>query len=242
MTLFKDEHGINSRNRDNQRYYLGRLADICREAFADASKTSEILRRELGISEAFEKKQEHDPKHNRCEGCGNDRATEKRICRCMFYYNNNYPKKCENVCKLRRKWKNIGKYKIVEYEWPTKYVIKNIGGIDLIIESESEPKEKYGVEVKPESSKETLSRMVAEILTYTTDTYSDFKPAIAVFKDSKQYKDIEYLKKEKNMEWGEIVKHIKVFVIIVAKKDGIHEFEFKEDKWKININDLNFAH
>ena len=102
-----------------------------------------------------------------------------------------------DICQIFKRWKNTGDIKVVEYEWPPKYVMTGIGGIDLILETPDG--KQYGAEVKPYYSHETISRMVAEILTYTLDS-NDYSPAIAVFeknieenKESDQYKAIKNL-------------------------------------------------
>ena len=84
----------------------------------------------------------------------------------------------------------------------------------------------YAVEVKPQNSSETLVRMFAEILTYTTDY--DYKPAICFFEGSKQMKDYETLMAEKNEDLSYLCKYIKVFYFATEQKDNFVEFEIKE--------------
>lgn len=167
--------------------------------------------------------QEHIPNHNGCDGCETSTKTEKRMCRCMYYFNSSFEKNSCRGCKLERKWKNVGNINITEYEYPTKYVLEKVGGIDLIFD------DKYAVEVKPKGSKETLTRMFAEILTYTIDY--DYKPAICFFEGSKQMRDfmILYNNPETKDDLLYICKYIKVFYFnIVREVDGIYEFEIRE--------------
>lgn len=234
MELYKDEKGINHRTKIIQNKYIEELADICKEAFSDFEKKDSVLRKRLRIPKNVPATPKHDPCHKKCEGCGSDRKTEKRICRCMYYYNQNrWPKKCEkekNSCQIFAKWINKGKIEVIQYEWPTEYVLKKVGGIDLILRDQSGVE--YGVEVKPYGSKETVSRMVAEILSYTIGTPFNgiaIKPAIAVFAGSEQFKMIEYLRKDNNENWKTIESYVQVFIINYSIKD--HEAKFIIEKF-----------
>ena len=225
MEPFKDEKGINYTGINYQREYLKKVADICKKAFEKGVNKNEILKKELRIPSTRADNAEHKPEHFICKGCKSNARREKRICRCMYYYNQDkYPRLCDSDdCKIPLRWKNTGTIKVKEYEWPTEYVMKHIGGIDLILEDGEGTK--YGVEVKPYYSKETISRMFAEILSYTIDT--DYKPAIAVFRDSEQRKMIDYFRKENNPDLKEIEEHVKVFTITYEEKGNIATFSIE---------------
>ncbi len=233
IVLYKDQKDINHRTLKVQYKYLGELAKICKEASSNPQKKNSILKKGLKIPETIAETPMHNWAHEECIGCDTNTKTEKRICRCMYYNNQQkWPKLCEKdskECKFFAKWVNKGKIKIIEYEKPTKYVLKHVGGIDLILQTLDG--KKYGVEVKPygPNSYETVGRMVAEILSYTID--DELNPGIAVFKDSYQYKMIKRLNEEKNKDWEIIKKNIKVFVIKYEITGNIADFEidFFED-------------
>lgn len=214
-TIFKDNESINHRSEIKEQ--MRELANIVKRA--EQSSDMKQTLRNLLINK-LESKGEHTPNHNGCTGClDSGRLTEKRLCRCMYYFNAGKDKACD-VCKIEKKWKNIGSITVTEYEYPTKYVLDKVGGIDLIFDNT------YAVEVKPQNSSETLVRMFAEILTYTTDY--DYKPAICFFEGSKQMKDYETLMAEKNEDLSYLCKYIKVFYFATEQKDNIVEFEIKE--------------
>ena len=117
----------------------------------------------------------------------------------MYYYNlDNSNAKCAD-CLFTAPWKNVGDYEILDYEVPMPTVWNKVGGIDLLLKNKQDDTI-YAVEVKPEKSKETLVRMVAEILTYVeisdyqVEKYGKVKPAICFFKDSIQWKDYDTYK------------------------------------------------
>lgn len=214
-TIFKDNESINHRSEINKQ--IKELADKVKQA--EHSSDMKQTLRQLLIND-LESKGEHIPNHNGCTGClDSGRITEKRLCRCMYYYNSKKEKICD-ACKIEKKWKNIGSTAVTEYEYPTKYVLDKVGGIDLIFDNT------YAVEVKPQNSSETLVRMFAEILTYTMDY--DYKPAICFFEGSKQMKDYEKLMAEKNEDLIYLCQYIKVFYFAIEQKDNIVEFEIKE--------------
>lgn len=226
MELYKDKNGINHRPVDVQYDFIANLAEICDEAFEDLYNKDNVLKEKLGMVDNISLNTKHNPNHKACDGCDSARMTEKRICRCMYYYNQDkLPKLClANNCSIKLKWKNTGKIEVVEYEWPTEFVTKGVGGIDLILKDQDETY--YGCEVKPCDSDETLGRMVAEILSYTIGTpYSKtLKPAIAVFNGSEQYKMLVRLHQEDNKNWERIEKYIQVFVITYDTNDGEAKF------------------
>ena len=143
--LIKDEKTINQRTEQTYLDNCKRLNKLIEEAEINNSWD------EIFLDKTFKKENLHIPVHEKCGMTKNDSDTvyEKRICRCMFY-------------------KNISKrYLITDAEKPTQKVIKSCGGIDLVIVDKLDNNKEYAVEVKPDYSKETIVRMVAEIFTYT---------------------------------------------------------------------------
>lgn len=213
--LFKDDRRIN--HRSNYLEMAHELASLIKKAIEE----NDFARYFLDDSKI--KEQMHVPVH---DGCGfketdSDRNTEKRICRCMFYYRDSC-EKC-TICHLSQKYRNVSKrFSIVDAEVPTEFVIESCGGIDLIVRDE-EDEQNYAVEVKPKYSKETLVRMIAEILTYTIGT--NYRPAIAFFGKSRQDKDYNNL--QENDDFKYILEQVDVFRIEeISEKDGIIDFEF----------------
>lgn len=183
---FKDCETINQRR--SQLANINILADLVKD----------LEKRKVTHFNGDKEKKEHNPKREKCDYKNSDdsdkniRTTEKRMCRCMYYYNlRRNEERCNQNCNYPEKWMNISPYTIEDYEYPSKYVNKGIGGVDLLIHKEDK---KYVVEIKPERSTETIVRMIAEILTYVMDVnFKDYEPAICFFKDSKQDKDYEEL-------------------------------------------------
>ena len=224
MTPFKDIKELNYSAMKCEKEYISLLAKICNNAFSNGAQKDEMLKKKLHIPPISTKP--HDPGHNGCKGCDTATRTEKRICRCMYYYNRDgFLRACDTNkgCKFYKKWKNVGRIKIIEYEWPTEYVMPKMGGMDLILEDTDG--EKYGTEVKPEYSKETVGRMVAEALSYTIET--EYKPAIAVFENSKQREMIHNLRQERNSDWATIENYVRVFIISYKDKGKIAEFKIE---------------
>lgn len=206
QVLYKDNLYINQRSK-----YLENckeLANLIKKAkeeqnyfkyFLDDSKVS---------------KQYSNPEHQKCDMPvdGSNRMTEKRICRCMYYYGENI-EKCEK-CPLKQKYKNVsGRFKVIDYEVPMLFVTDDCGGIDLLIE-DIKSNEKYAVEVKPKNSSETLVRMIAEIFTYTANNIGNYKRAIAFFKGSQQEQDYFNAKYNQNEDFNYILSQVTVFRII----------------------------
>lgn len=224
--LFKDKDNINQRNKDTYRNNIKELADLIREADKNNTSYSDFLLDELFIPKPKKKYQFDQEKHSSCKYKDShgktDKKTEKRICRCMKYYN---PKSdiCQK-CSFEQKYSNKGKYIVSDYEVPTKYVIKSVGKIDLLIEGDGK---KYAVELKPEgSNKETLVRMIAEILTYMLDIdkdkYKDCKPAICFFKNSVQYKDYIEYQNDENFKF--LLTKVDVFYITYDVNGDVAEY------------------
>jgi hypothetical protein len=100
-----------------------------------------------------------------------------------------------------------------------------VGGMDLIIR---DGEQEYAVEVKPKDSHrpETLTRMFAEILTYTLEYENGVrKPAICFFEGSEQWKEYSDLKKKGNKSLEYIEQFIKVYYFKVQEKGSVREFE-----------------
>ena len=203
-----------------EKRFIKEIADRCREAYKNNVLDAKVLSDFLIDATATKGKQK-TPEHSGCDGFKNTPRSggEKQICHCMFYFNSDFPKKCKESCDFVP-WKKVGEITVDEFEYPSKYKIPGIGGIDLVLKYKNEI---YGAEVKPPDSGETVSRMIAEILTYyVVDKNIDFKPAIAVFRGSYQYNII--VKLEKDEDWLEIREHIMVFVIDYKEKKDVKEF------------------
>lgn len=230
---FKDSDTIN--HRSAQEKNLKRLADILK---SDNYK-SELIKAET-------KEKEHKPDHSYCDykQTDSERVTEKRICRCFYFYNNTSDElKCRN-CKFVFKKRNIGDITIIDYEVPTKYVIDGVGGIDWVLQDKGEM---LAAEVKPCSSNETLVRMLAEAATYTIDT--DYIPAVCFFlkdekgSDTKQY--LDYLKYKENSDFKDILK-FKNFRILGIETTAntfkiIDMSDYKDENKNIDIYPQNKA-
>lgn len=135
-----------------------------------------------------------------------DTRTEKRLCRCLYFYQSE-KKKCNKCALYNSEKEEIKKYfcklinnaTVVDYEIPVSDCSDDgIGEIDLLIDYKGDY---YCTEVKPCWNNETILRMILEILTYTKmmekniklykEKYSytkDFRKAILFMEDSKQEK------------------------------------------------------
>ena len=102
--------------------------------------------------------------HNEClfESNSSDRVTEKRICKCFYYRNKMCKKNKCNISFFEKKYM-LNNCNVLDYEIPVSYVTSKIGEFDLLIKYKDD---NYAVEVKPPNSKETILRMILEILTY----------------------------------------------------------------------------
>ncbi len=204
---FKDMETINHRNKDDYLENFKKLEKKINDAKNPRAENVFVNKKLL-----TDKK--HVGSHIECSMNEKDspRITEKRICRCMYYYNKK-EEQC-NKCPLKYKYNNISKeYDIIEAEIPTIKVIKKCGGIDLVISKKDDFNVKYAVEVKPKYSKETLVRMIAEIYTYTAETeFKKYKKAIAFFEGSKQDEDYEKYKDEAYFK--NVIKEITIFKFV----------------------------
>ena len=162
--------------------------------------------------------------HEYCSKLSGDSFTEKRLCRCMYYKNSNHETEC-GLCGYRDRFKVTGDYQIIDYEVPAFYYGDGIGESDLVI---SDGVDCYATEVKPyKNNKETLLRMIAEIMTYT-DGYTEgiYKKAIAFFEkncDDGSFTSQQREYDEKELETSELIKKadITVFRFEIA---GENEF------------------
>lgn len=145
--------------------------------------------------------------------------TEKRLCKCMYYFNG--PKADNSICAkctFTDRFKIAGNYRITDYEVPAYYYGAGIGEIDLIIENGEDI---YAAEVKPyKGNTETLLRMIAEIMTYTMGNRKGYRKAIAFFEKNRETGEITAQQKEWDMQNQELLDLIKLAAITV--------FQFKE--------------
>ena len=122
--------------------------------------------------------------HTECTGTTTATPTEKRTCRCLYYFNSDHTKHCD-ACKYQQGRCCIkGDYRIKDYEVPAYYDGDGIGEIDLLIEDSESI---YATEVKPpQGNSECILRMITEILTYTLDSDKGYRKAIAFFENTPQ--------------------------------------------------------
>lgn len=219
MGLFKDESRITQENTEAQEKGFKEIATLLKHSL----NQPKILKDTLLGNEQY-KTDEHIPNHESCSSIGEKdktKLTEKRICRCMNYFEEK-SKKCQN-CFLEKKWKNIGKLQVIEYEWPTDKVMEEVGGMDLIIQDGDK---QYGLEVKPPiGNNEPLTRMFAETLTYTLDCKKGYLPGICFFENSKQME--YYLDFKDNEDFKYITGFIPVYLIRIIRDGPVCEYEIK---------------
>jgi hypothetical protein len=180
-----------------------------------------------------DKSEPHIPDHSKCDYSKTDseRITEKRICRCFYYYNSDKTTDECATCPFAFKKKNIGDIKITDYEVPSKFVIEGIGGIDWLLDDNGKL---LATEVKPPESSETLVRMVAEALTYTIDT--SYTPAVCFFLKTKYGNDT------KQMADYRKYRNTPVFREIIAKTNlRILGIKIIEDTFRIIDLEKNFS-
>lgn len=217
--LFKDKESVNQRSKYNE------SAKELRILLTKALEENNLEKYFLDESMITNKK--ISPEHNGCgmNGYKPDIVNEKRICRCMFYYDEENDK-CHQ-CLLGQKFKNRStRYKLVECEYPMDVEVETCGGIDLVIE-DNKTGYKYAVEVKPSYNNETLVRMIAEIFTYTSRT-DEYKRAIAFFEGSRQ--EVDYIKYKDDDDFKYLFNYVSVFRIITSKNsnNNIIEYDFEE--------------
>ena len=215
--MFKDRDNINHRNEKEYGGNIRLLADAIRENDKSPGALRAFLLKggeKLGGT--------HSPSHEACDykSSDNRRVTEKRLCRCMYYYNLTPRQSSCESCDFPCKRKNVGSFEKCDHETPLPEAWKEAGGIDLLLREASRPDIFYGVEVKPPSSRETLVRMAAEILTYaqiggqaviSLEQVVRFLPGICFFEGSAQAEDYE--KYRNDLDFQSIMTRVSVFVI-----------------------------
>lgn len=159
--------------------------------------------------------------HNHCAGLTYSEKrnfTEKRLCKCMYYLNNTHSKCCDQ-CAFRDRFEIVGDYQITDYEVPAYYYGDGIGEIDLIISNDDIH---YATEVKPyQGNRETLLRMIAEIMTYTEGYPAGrYKKAIAFFEKNRD--DGKKTKQQEEYESADPA------LFALLKKADITVFRFEE--------------
>ena len=190
---------------------------------------------------------------NRPECGGVNGDTEHPMTKCMYYNNkeNTSNNKCEKCFLKKTPWVNRSKrYEVFNYQipMPFKHRICSVGKIDLIVKDKVDNK-LFAVEVKPEKgNNESLSRMMAEILTYTTileysaqkngeeyqllDGKYQLSPAIAFFEkydgeETKQCEMYNYYNDIHDENFNKLIGKISVFIIKkIDMGNGIQGFEF----------------
>lgn len=175
---FKDNPTINHRSAQDENF----------EKLLNAINGNNL--KDILIKSEPDKSKPHIPDHSKCDYSKTDseRITEKRICRCFYYYNSDKITNECATCPFAFKKKNIGDIKITNYEVPSEFVIEGIGGIDWLLDDNGKL---LATEVKPPESSETLVRMISEALTYTIDT--NYTPAICFFLKNKYGNDTKQM-------------------------------------------------
>ena len=220
IKLYKDNDKINHRNIDTYKDNIKELADKIRNSDkldADCFLLQNVVKHEEKI---------YTPNHSKCDFMTSKREsnkpTEKRLCRCMKYYDSNECKDC--VFEQKMELMNFERYKITDYEVPMKYAMDEVGCIDIEI-YDKKTGITYATEVKPEGSSETLVRMIAEILTYTIGKVSDmYKPAICFFANSKQEKDFCNREIYEDEDFKYLLSLVDVFYITYKLEDNIAQY------------------
>lgn len=188
--LFKDKDQIGTKT-----YYI----DIAEELYSRIQNGEDL--ESILVPNNAEKMDDREYDHSVCNIIQTYTSTEreKRICHCMYGYNSNAYSDCDNCAmKYIYKSKPNSKSCVIDFEVPTRYEREKIGGVDIMLEYDSE---KYAVEVKPPNSDESLTRMIAEILTYThalPKKYNGARPAIAFFEYQIDDNTKEHLLDKKN--------------------------------------------
>lgn len=229
MELYKDRDGINHRN---WKAYQENLHDLAERLRNCSSLDGDCF---LLEGAAVDKTRPHHP--NREKDCDflknpsdNIDRTEKRICRCMYYYQKDKCVGCQFEHKMELQ--NSSRYEIKDYEVPMKFVMGQIGGIDLEI-FDKKSGITYAAEVKPYWNTESLVRMIAEILTYTIDKVVDtYQPAICFFKnaDSIQAKDFCKEEIQKNPDFQYLMQYVQVFYITYEQDGNVYKYTIHDNR------------
>ena len=188
LTLAKETASVRFKDRIRKAYSEEQAEQIL-QVLDNSEKLRELL---LGTAKYWPYAGDYVVgNHTECKGTATETPTEKRICRCLYYWNSDHTKHCD-TCKYQQGRCRInGNYRIKDYEVPAYYDGDGIGEIDLLIES---PEGIYATEVKPpQGNSECILRMIAEILTYTLDYDKDYRKAIAFFENTPQSKEYSEL-------------------------------------------------
>ena len=179
-----------------------KLADELCTAIDEGEEALKVLL--LGTAEPelyADKGNFQDGQHDRCNGLALAKRnfTEKRICKCLYYFNSGHAKKC-GKCSFPNRYRISGTYTIADYEVPACYYGSGIGEIDLVIAGDEVL---YATEVKPPKdefdpqdpcNQESILRMISEIMTYTLGYEpGKYKKAIAFFEDTKQAEEYAHM-------------------------------------------------
>lgn len=219
--LYKDNDFINQRSKQEEQ--LKFLADMIRNSDYEEK---------LLPKPRYPYEHKFDHSHCNFSMVNPERVTEKRICRCWNFYNKpNCDDKC-HTCPFKFKKENVGNIEIVDFEYPTKFNIAHVGGIDWLLKDGDEI---FATEVKPPKSDETIVRMLAEILTYTVD--SEYKPAICFFNGSKQHHDYDQYKD--NADFQYIIKQTGIRVLCITFDEDEFEIHDVEKESKIKQSYIN---
>lgn len=247
--LFKDKFQVYSKKgdiagRDTEDFEtLVSIATMNLEQRLDILLCNRKLEDLTTDAQAFTPSERAEHESKQCNGVKEE--TENPICKCMFYYDKKEIscRECNNnnvECAIEKPWTNISDdYEVIDYQYPMpyKHAVKDIGKVDLVL-IDKHTDEVYGVEMKPpKGNNESLSRMAAETLTYTSvlETAGKFgckngkklKPAIAFFEDSIQEKKFKEYFHSDNKAFIDLFKTIKVFVVYYSRKERVTEFEFR---------------
>ena len=219
--LYKDNDFINQRSKQEEQLKI--LADMIKNGDYEEK---------LLPKPRYPYDHKFDHSHCNFSTVNPERVTEKRICRCWNFYNKpDRDAKC-STCPFKFKKDNVGDIEIIDFEYPTKFNIAHIGGIDWLLRDGDEI---FATEVKPPKSDETIVRMLAEILTYTIE--SDYKPAICFFNGSKQHHDYDQYKD--NADFQYIIKQTGIRVLCITFNEDEFEIHDVEKNSKIKQSYIN---
>lgn len=172
-----------------------------------------------------------NPNRNSCSGLRDEYLfkDESRLCKCLFYFNNDKPKKCDSCAWLDRYI--LSGFSIPDYEVPPLFKNDGIGRIDLIIKPDGEDflyateVKSYSDDIPPQrglttkNNEESLIRMVGEIMTYTYGSANSFKKAIGFFENSPQHK--EYLNLPFDSPFWSLLNHADITVFMFTRKEPV---------------------
>ena len=244
---FKDSPTINNRGKrqaTQTAWFQKLIGKIERTSSVAGTADYAAIANELLGGEEDRQRSHTNSDHEKCDQEANTKpsSTEKRMCRCMFYKNKKQSisrTSCQS-CALSEQWTLMpnSRFSIIDYEVPMERERAGLGGVDLVIKDHRNPSQAYALEIKPARSKETLVRMIAEILTYfhfmnydklNTDRQHTH-PGIAFFTESKQNNDFKEFK-DRIVEIKKLIPDFSVFQIVCepdprSKRTGVTEFQF----------------